>query len=311
MLDPINGKQLSEYDLRLLRVFKAVVEHGGFAAAEGFLGITRSTISVHMSSLESRMNLKLCVRGRSGFALTERGQVVYQACLKLFASIQEFDSLVDNLGKTLSGELIILYSDLLDRSSIINLGKAIAAIKLKAPRLCVSLNMDTVANIESALINNTAHIGFYPAYRSIDGLQSEVIFSETIYLCASQHSPLYHLSDTDIDPSILSQYSAIHPGIELNPKGRKQLQQLNFGAKGYQFDSRLALILSGAYIGYLPKSEVKPYLDNQDIRLINATEYCYPFELSLVHKVNSNDKEKVQLAMSELSLVFNHQQSKH
>ncbi|WP_432453060.1 MULTISPECIES: LysR family transcriptional regulator [unclassified Agarivorans] len=305
MLDPNNGKQLSEYDLRLLRVFKAVVEHGGFAAAENALGITRSTISVHMSSLESRMNMRLCVRGRSGFALTERGQTVYQACLRLFSSISEFSALVDNLGKALTGELIILYSDLLDRLSIQKIGKAIALIKQQAPSLCICLNMDTVANIEAALINNRAHIGFYPAYRSIDGLTSQVVFSESLYLCASEQSELYAMNDGNIDNEELSKHAAIHPGIELNPMGRAQLQALNFGAKGYQFDSRVALILSGAYIGYLPLSELKGYLETELIRLIKPAEYSYPFELSLVHKQNPNDKEKVQLAMDKLSLVFN------
>jgi len=48
-------KPTTEYDLRLLRIFTSVVEHGGFAAAELALGITRSTISVHMSNLEARM----------------------------------------------------------------------------------------------------------------------------------------------------------------------------------------------------------------------------------------------------------------
>ncbi|WP_221073753.1 LysR family transcriptional regulator [Agarivorans aestuarii] len=304
MLDPLSGKQLSEYDLRLLRVFKAVVEHGGFAAAEHSLGITRSTISVHMSSLESRMNIKLCVRGRSGFALTERGQTVYQACLQLFSSIQEFASLVDNLGKPLTGELVILYSDLLDHKSIANIGKAVASIKQQAPKLCISLNMESVANIESALINNQAHVGFYPAYRNIDGLVSEVVFSESIYLCAGKSSPLYDIDDLQIDTELLAKHAAVHPGIELNPKGRTQLQQLNFGAKGYQFDSRIALILSGAYIGYLPISEAKPYIEQKLVRLLKPEQYSYPFELSLVHKINPNEKQKVLLAMEAFQAEF-------
>ena len=58
MKDSIIPKPVTEYDLRLLRIFLSVVEHGGFSAAENALGITRSTISVHMSSLEARMNLK-------------------------------------------------------------------------------------------------------------------------------------------------------------------------------------------------------------------------------------------------------------
>ncbi|MEJ2755293.1 MAG: LysR family transcriptional regulator [Gammaproteobacteria bacterium] len=43
-------KPVSEYDLRLLRVFRVVVECGGFSAAEQVLNISRSTICVHTSA---------------------------------------------------------------------------------------------------------------------------------------------------------------------------------------------------------------------------------------------------------------------
>jgi hypothetical protein len=79
-------KAITEYDLRLLRVFVSVVEHGGFSAAEKGLGITRSTISVHMSNLETRIRLRLCLRG--GFLLTEDGRSVYRAVINLFDSLK-------------------------------------------------------------------------------------------------------------------------------------------------------------------------------------------------------------------------------
>ncbi|WP_243747190.1 LysR family transcriptional regulator [Yersinia pestis] len=60
-------------DLRLLRVFKAVVDCGGMSAAELELNISLSTISKHIKDLEQRLGLTLCQRGREGFAVTERG----------------------------------------------------------------------------------------------------------------------------------------------------------------------------------------------------------------------------------------------
>jgi DNA-binding transcriptional LysR family regulator len=47
--------QVTDFDLRLLRVFKTVSECGSFSAAESLLGITRSAISLHMSDLEKRL----------------------------------------------------------------------------------------------------------------------------------------------------------------------------------------------------------------------------------------------------------------
>ena len=70
--------QLSDADLRLLRVFKAVVDCGGMASAELELNLAMSTISRHVKDLETRLGLVLCRRGRAGFALTPEGQQLIQ-----------------------------------------------------------------------------------------------------------------------------------------------------------------------------------------------------------------------------------------
>ena len=83
--DPL--AQVSDFDIRLLRLFRSVVECGGFSAAESVLGIGRSAISQQMSDLEQRLGLRLCQRGRAGFALTEEGREVYQSSLQLFGAL--------------------------------------------------------------------------------------------------------------------------------------------------------------------------------------------------------------------------------
>jgi hypothetical protein len=60
--DPL--AQVSDFDIRLLRIFRAVVECGGFSAAENVLGIGRSAISQQMSDLEQRLGLRLWVPWR-------------------------------------------------------------------------------------------------------------------------------------------------------------------------------------------------------------------------------------------------------
>ncbi len=67
--------QLSDTDLRLLKIYRKVVECGGFSAAEIALQISRAAISMAMNDLETRLGLRLCQRGRGGFALTEEGAV--------------------------------------------------------------------------------------------------------------------------------------------------------------------------------------------------------------------------------------------
>ena len=61
--------QLHDVDLKLLRVFATIVKCGGFSAAQAALNAGPSTISEQMSHLETRLGVKLCQRGRSGFHL--------------------------------------------------------------------------------------------------------------------------------------------------------------------------------------------------------------------------------------------------
>ena len=72
--------QVSDFDIRLLRIFKTIVECGSFSAAESTLGLSRSAISLHMGDLEKRLGMRLCQRGRAGFALTDdKGRKVYDS----------------------------------------------------------------------------------------------------------------------------------------------------------------------------------------------------------------------------------------
>lgn len=79
-----------DFDLRLLRVFRTVVEVGSFAAAESARGIARSAISLHMSDLEKRLGVSLCQRGRAGFALTDEGRQALRAGEAVLTAIEGF-----------------------------------------------------------------------------------------------------------------------------------------------------------------------------------------------------------------------------
>ncbi|MFZ4624037.1 MAG: LysR family transcriptional regulator, partial [Rhodoferax sp.] len=103
--------QLSDMDIRLLRVFKSVVECGGMAAAELELNIGTSTVSRHIKDLETRLGLTLCRRGRAGFALTPEGQQIYTETLRLLTGVDAFRSRVDEIHQRMGGQLQIAVFD--------------------------------------------------------------------------------------------------------------------------------------------------------------------------------------------------------
>lgn len=297
-------KPVTEYDLRLLRIYKAVVENGGFAAAENELGITRSTISVHMSNLETRMKLKLCLRGRGGFALTEEGQAVYYAAINLFDSLNDFSLLVASLGSELSGELVILCAEQLDVAKQQKIAKVIQIVHDSFPNLHLVLDGDSIYNIEKSLLKDKAHIALLPSYQQTEGLCYQPIYSEPIYLCCSKQHEFFTQVDTVISAEKLASVPAIHPGIDIDALGREQLKKLNLLAKAYQFDMRKAMVLSGRYIGYLPQSYIQQELNSGDIRIIQPSSLTYQFNLSLVNKKSPREANKVDLLKEAFDKAF-------
>ena len=297
-------KPITEYDLRLLRIFVCVVEHGGFAAAETALGVTRSTISVHMSNLESRMKLKLCLRGRGGFSLTEDGQAVYRAVISLFDSLNDFSLLVGTLGKELSGELVILCADQLDHAKQQKMAQVIQEIHDSSPNLHLVLDGDSISNIEKSLLKDKAHIGIFPDYQQIEGLSYTPLCNEPIYLCCAHSHPFFNKVDTLITDEDLASALAIHPGIDIDLSGKTQLTKLNLAAKAYQFDTRKSMILSGRYIGYMPQSYIQHELNMGLMRIIQPSSLTYQFNLSLVSKKSPREINKVKLLSDVFSRVF-------
>ncbi|RTE85825.1 MULTISPECIES: LysR family transcriptional regulator [Gammaproteobacteria] len=293
-------KQLTDFDIRLIHVFKTVVECGGITPAETELNISRSTISIHLSNLEARLNLKLAQRGRAGFSLTTEGQAVYSASLELNHALGDFSRLVSGLKTELKGELKFLFADQLDIERQHFLAALIAQLKLEAPQVTPATDVMPLQQIELALLKDQAHIALMPGYRRIDGLEYHTAFSTPVYLCCCQNHPLFEEALTEVALEKLQKYEVIHPGVDINPEGRKHLAQLNTAGKAYQFDIRLAMILSGAWMGFLPEPMAKPLINKSELRYINPSTINYAFEQFFVSKKSPRDERLVRLVVETI-----------
>lgn len=97
--------QVNGFDVRLLCTFRTVAEHGSFSAVESTPGLSRLTISLHMSNLEKRLGMRLCQCSRAGFAPTDEGRKVYRVTQTLSAALEGLRARVNDLYQCLCGEL--------------------------------------------------------------------------------------------------------------------------------------------------------------------------------------------------------------
>ncbi len=139
--DNLLPRQLGDAHIRLLRIYKSVVESGGFSAAEVELNISRPAISQAITELESLLKMRLCHRGRSGFSVTDQGNVVYQSALQLLASLETFRAQMNAINTELSGELNIGITDNMVTIPQMRITRALATLKQRGPDVVINIRM--------------------------------------------------------------------------------------------------------------------------------------------------------------------------
>ena len=244
--------QLSDMDIRLLRVFKSVVECGGMAAAELELNIGTSTVSRHIKDLETRLGLTLCRRGRAGFALTSEGGQIYTETLRLLAGADAFRSSVDEIHRRMGGQLNIAVFDKTASNPAAHIGAAIALFSDLAPEVSLHLHVAPINAIERGVIDGQFQVGVIPGHRSSDTLAYEELFNETMLLyCGAQHA-LFKADPADMNWDDLRAHHFAGLGYHSPNMEISQQVRLPRKATGYDQESIATLILSGKYLGFLP-----------------------------------------------------------
>src|SRR4249919_239661 len=84
-------------DLNDLYYFSAVVDNGGFAAAERALGIPKSRLSRRISALENELGVRLLQRSTRRFAVTDVGNAVHRHAQSMLEEAKAAREVVDRL----------------------------------------------------------------------------------------------------------------------------------------------------------------------------------------------------------------------
>ena len=271
--------QIGDYEIKQLKIFKTVVDCGGFSAAETELNIRRSTISIHISNLESRLNLTLCRRGRAGFSLTDEGSVVYDATLKLLGELDEFKGTINNLDASMTGQLSLVFSDSIGLDSRAWIPQAIDRFSRMAGEVHITAEVARMSEIERMVMNEEADIGFIPYHRHLDGLNYQHLYNDTCYLYCAEGNPLFALDENDLTDEIINSTPAVHAGFKAHDNINIHLALMNQKATAYNYETRLVLILSSRFIGFLPEQYARPHVDSGRLKVIDPGNRHYELDI--------------------------------
>lgn len=291
---------LSEADIRLLRVFAAVVDAGGFSAAQIDLNVSQSTISTHMTALEQRLGVRLCERGRSGFRLTERGQLIYQAAQRLFAAIDEFRSDAGAARNCLTGSLVVGIVDSLIANPDCKLHRAIGSFNQLAPEVQITLRVTSPSEIERVVLDGNCDLGLGTCGQHSPYLEYEDIFNEQQVLYCGAGHPLFDrrdlkVSDLKDQHFVRRAYAApdrLPPGVKTTSTAVADLME-----------AVAAFVLSGQFVGFLPAHVAAHWVTRDLMRPLLEDALGYPNPVYLATRKAETTKPVLSVFLKELRRV--------
>ncbi|MAG77272.1 MAG: LysR family transcriptional regulator [Colwelliaceae bacterium] len=291
--------QVHDVDLKLLRIFVAIVECGGLSAAESRLNIGRSTISAHLSDLEVRLGLKLCKRGRSGFEITEPGRITYQASLELLQQCEAFASTVASSKDELSGRVTIATIDTLVSDPRCRIAEVIANLKAKGNNIQFDINVCETREVETSVINGRSLVGLGVSRHPIRGLEYHPLHNEINYLYCGKEHPLFDCKPAE-QAKLLKQAEVITSNYMRDKEVRNDGLNYTNSATAYHDEGIAQLILSGGFIGYLPEHYASYWVDKGQFKVIRPEKYSYQIPLMLITSKNQLTSPLAQALVDEI-----------
>lgn len=296
--------QLGDFEIKQLKIFKSVVDCGGFSAAETELNISRPTISNHIANLESRLNMTLCKRGRAGFSLTEEGAVVYDQTNQLLERLNQFRNTINNLGTSPAGQLKMALSDAFSNDSRCRLPDIFHAFCKRAPDVELLVEVEHMTAMEKMVLNDELDLAFIPYHRRLDGLNYLHLFTDQNYLYCGKGHPLYSTPEEAITEQVINSAKLIHAGLKPHEEVFHQLSKMNLAGSSYHYETRISMILSGHFICFLPEEIARPYVDNGDLKAIATQTKHFPLGAAVISKKTAQPNRAKDLFLDTILDIF-------
>ncbi|WP_120502414.1 LysR family transcriptional regulator [Roseovarius sp. EL26] len=293
--------RLQDADLKLLHVFAHVVEAGGLSSAQYSLNMSLPAISAAISNLEARLGFRLCDRGRSGFKLTEGGHLVVSQIKPLSNALSQFEKSIDAFRGDLRGQIKIAMDDAILTNLRCPIYKVIRKFSTLAPDVDFNIVLMNAPQMERALLNNELNLAVGPFREVSSALDSVVIYNEMQLLCCGSTHAAFGIENKDELAAIVSSSKFSARNFD---DSHKETRPTIFAksATVATVEAMLGMVLSGAYLGYLPRHACEHWIDQNEIWPLLPEIYSYGTDIKIVYHRVSNDK-RVDMFLKALTEV--------
>ena len=171
-------------ELRQLRYFVAIVEHGSFSRAASKVHSAQSALSHQIAQLENELGATLFLRARRGVTLTEAGAIFHVHALSILRQVADAQASVSSLLKSPSGRVIFGLPHSVSHALALPL---IEAVRQALPQVILELTEELTGNLAQQLQSGSLHLSILFDDGQLGDFLSESLVAERMSLI---HQPL-------------------------------------------------------------------------------------------------------------------------
>jgi DNA-binding transcriptional LysR family regulator len=192
-------------ELRHLRYFVAVAEHGGFRRAAEHLHVSQPPLSQQIAQLEARLGAPLLVRSRRGTGLTAAGEAFLRDARLLLADL---DRAVETARRAAAGRTGLVRLGFVGSAAYPIVPDIVRAFRAAHPDVEVRLRELSTSEQLDALATGSLDVGFARSPLDEPALEVEPVATEPI-LAALPHghhlaaAPEVRLEDLAAEPFVM------------------------------------------------------------------------------------------------------------
>lgn len=290
-------RNVTDMDLRLLRIFSVVVKCGGFTAAQAELNMSQSNISTHISGLEKRLGYRICERGKGGFRLTEKGQRILTASTALFGAVDAFRDEAQDLSGRLVGDLYLGLADNIATLPTARIDAAIARFYQREHDMHLHIFVNSPTELELAVIDGQLDMAISYFSRPLPTLTYQPLYSEAIGIFCGQKHPLYAVPLPSLEQLQACDWikHGFLPADQTLPVAPKRAS-----ATAYHMEAVAHGVLAGTHLGYLPAHYAAPWIASGHMRALHPETLHYAVQHSMITHIGHPQSEAVRAFIDDL-----------
>ena len=290
-------------ELRDLKAFMAVVEHGSFtkAASESF--VSQPSLSKSIKKLEETLRVDLLNRSTRHVELTDAGSIVYKQGQKIMRSVLDLHILLDDLLNIKTGEIKLGIPPLIGTLFFPEIARK---FHLQYPKVHLELVERGAKMIGTLVENGEVDIGIVVLPTDERKFSVQPFVEDQFFVFINDSHPLARQEYIQLEDLKNETFIIFTEEFTLHDYVINTCKTVGFtpiiGYKSSQWDLIVELVSSDLGITLLPYS-IADKQTNKNVKIIPLKDFDMPWRLGVITKKNTYQSFALKQLLNSIMML--------